>query len=203
MICRATAQYDGRLIPYLAFLGLVVLERMAELRRSRRNVEWAIEQGGVEVGQRHFRVMTLVHSLFLPACILEVWLLGRPFIPALGIPMLVLALLAQFLRYWAVRTLGPRWNVRTVFLPGRPVVTGGPYRFVRHPNYVAVIVEMFAIPLVHTAWLTALVFTLLNVPLLIARIRCEEAALAEHSEYGRLDSVPRFLPRFPRLPGLR
>lgn len=183
------------MIPYALFLLLVVAERLAELRLSRRNVAWALARGGIEVGRRHFRVMTLVHALFLPACLLEVWLLDRPFIPPLGLAMLGLALLAQALRWWAVATLGRRWNVRTVYMPGVPVVTAGPYRFLRHPNYVAVIVEMFAIPLVHTAWLSALVFSLLNVPLLAARIRCEERALREHSDYRRLEGLPRFVPR--------
>src|SRR5690606_7059571 len=147
---------------YLVFLGLIAAERVAELVRSRRNVAWALAHGGVEVGQGHFRVMTALHAVFLPACALEVWLLERPFIPLLGIPMRALVAGAQALRYWAVATLGRRWNVRVVAVPGLPVVTAGPYRLVRHPNYVAVVVELAAIPLVHTAWWTALVFSLLN-----------------------------------------
>ncbi len=183
------------MIPYVLLLALVAAERVVEVRRSDRNVAWAMERGGIEVGRRHFRGMAVIHTLFLPACALEVWLLDRPWVPALGISMVALALLAQGLRWWAVATLGPRWNVRTVVVPGEPVVTGGPYRFVRHPNYVAVILEFIAIPLIHTAWLTAALFSLLNLPLLATRIRCEEGALAEHNDYERLAGVPRFLPR--------
>lgn len=180
---------------YLVLLVLIALERLLELARSRRNAAWAFARDGIEVGRRHFRFMTVLHTLFLPACALEVWLLGRPFTPALGIPMLGLVLLAQGLRWWAVATLGRRWNVRTIVVPGLAVVRKGPYRFVRHPNYVAVVLEGIAVPLVHGAWLTAAGFTLLNVPLLAIRIRCEEAALAEHSDYGRMKDVPRFVPR--------
>ncbi len=183
------------MIPYVILLALIATERMVEVRRSNRNVAWAMERHGIETGQRHFRVMTAIHALFLPACALEVWLFDRPWVPALGISMLAVALLAQGLRWWAVATLGPRWNVRTVVVPGEPVVTRGPYRFVRHPNYVAVSLEFMVIPLIHTAWLTAILFSLFNLPLLATRIRCEERALAEHNDYERLAGVPRFLPR--------
>ena len=185
---------------YLVFLMLLGAERMGELLLSRRNVAWALRRGGTELGRRHFRWMALLHAAFLPACALEVWALDRPFIPALGLPMLGAVLAAQGLRYWAVLTLGRRWSVRVIALPGEPVVTGGPYRFIRHPNYLAVILEGIAVPLVHTAWLTALVFTVLNLSLLGLRIRCEEAALSEHSDYRRrLGAVPRFAPSWPRI----
>lgn len=184
------------MIAYFALLGLIGVERLAELRRSRRNAGRAFDRGGIELGRRHFRAMAVAHALFLPACALEVWVLDRPFVPALGWPMLGLVVLAQGLRAWVVATLGPRWNVRTIVVPGERVVTGGPYRFVRHPNYVAVILEAFAVPLIHSAWLTAIVFTAVNVPLLAVRIRCEEAALAAHADLERrLDGLPRFVPR--------
>ena len=181
---------------YLALLAALGLERLYELRLSTRNAAWAMSQGGVEYGHAHFRVMALLHATFLAACAGEVVLLGRPFAAWLGFPMLALAIAAQALRYWAIRTLGPRWNVRVIVVPGAPVVTGGPYRFLRHPNYVAVVVEGFAIPLVHGAWLTALVFSIANALLLAVRIRCEERALAAHCDYAvRFAGAPRFVPR--------
>lgn len=183
------------MMAYLLFLGLIAAERVIELVLSRRNEAWLLARGGLEVGQGHLPLMTSVHAIFLPACALEAWLLGRPFLPGLAIPMIVLVIAAQVLRYWAIATLGRRWSVRVVVLPDVPVVTGGPYRFVRHPNYLAVIIEMFAIPLVHTAWLTALVFTLVNLALLAVRIRAEEEALARHSGYAPMAGVPRFVPR--------
>lgn len=185
--------------PYFVFLALIGAERVGELLLSRRNIAWALDRGGRELGRRHFRWIALLHAAFLPACALEVWALSRPFLPGLGFPMLAVVLMAQGLRYWAVLTLGRRWSVRVIALPGVPVVTGGPYRFVRHPNYLAVILEGVAVPLVHTAWLTALVFTLLNTPLLWIRVRCEEAALARHSDYRtQLGAVPRLAPRWRR-----
>lgn len=182
-------------LAYLVLLGLVALERGIELRLSRRNAALAFAQGGIEVGQGHFGVMRALHAAFFVACALEVVLLGRSFDPRLGYPMLALALAAQALRYWAITALGPRWNVRVLVVPGAPVVTSGPYRYLRHPNYVAVVAEGIAIPLIHGAWITALVFTLANAWLLATRIRVEERALAEYCvESEHLEGRPRFVP---------
>jgi methyltransferase len=127
--------------------------------------------------------MVLLHTAFLISCPLEVWLLGWPLLTVLAAPMLLLALTAAGLRLWVIRTLDGRWTTRIVVLPGVPPVTGGPYRFLRHPNYLAVITEMFALPLVHTAWLTAVAFSLLNGMVLRVRIRAEEEALSRMTEY--------------------
>ncbi|HUM12811.1 MAG TPA: isoprenylcysteine carboxylmethyltransferase family protein [Myxococcaceae bacterium] len=164
---------------YLGLLALVALERGVELVLSTRNARLAGARGGVESGQGHYPVMAAFHGLFLLACALEVVGLARPFPGALGWIALAAVLGAQALRYWAIATLGWRWNTRIVVVPGAAPVTGGPYRFVRHPNYVAVIAEMVALPLVHGAWLTALVFSLGNAWLLRVRIRAEEQALGE------------------------
>ena len=164
-------------IPYLAFLALVSLERTFELALSRRNAAWAFARGGIEHGREHFFAMKLLHTAFLASCALEVVLLDRPFFPWLGAPMIALALAAQGLRYWAIASLGKRWNVRVITVPGMPLATGGPYRFMRHPNYLAVVLEGIAIPLIHTAFLTATAFSLLNAWMLRTRIRCENLAL--------------------------
>jgi len=102
---------------------------------------------------------------------------GGGFPAALGWPMLALVVAAQALRWWCIRTLGRQWNTRIVVVPGLERVTGGPYRFFSHPNYVAVVVEGVALPLVHGAWLTAVIFTVLNAGLLTVRIRAEDEAL--------------------------
>ncbi|MFI7637673.1 isoprenylcysteine carboxyl methyltransferase family protein [Nonomuraea sp. NPDC049400] len=162
---------------YLVLIGLVVLERLAELVVARRNLAWARSRGGVEHGRRHFAWIVLAHIALLAAAPAEVWLLGRPFIPLLGWPMLAAVLLAQGLRWWCIGTLGRQWNTRVVVVPGLPLVSSGPYRWLRHPNYVAVVAEGLALPLVHTAWLTALAFTAANAVLLTVRIRVENAAL--------------------------
>ena len=178
---------------YLVLLAMVALERGVELVLSARNARIARARGGVEVGRGHYPVMAVFHGAFLVACAMEVVLLRRPFPGAVGWIALAVAIAAQALRYWAIGTLGWRWNTRIVVVPGAAPVTGGPYRFVRHPNYVAVIAEVLALPLVHGAWLTALAFSLGNAGLLRVRIRAEEQALGEpwrDAFAGR----PRFVP---------
>jgi methyltransferase len=165
------------LLFYTALIAAVGLERLGELVLSRRNAARAFARGAVEVGTRHYRVMTVLHTLFLGCALAEPWVLGRAAPGASSWLFLVLVVLAQSLRYWAIATLGDRWNTRIIVLPGAEPVTNGPYRYVKHPNYLAVMVELAALPLVHGAWLTALVFSLANALLLVVRIRSEEAAL--------------------------
>jgi methyltransferase len=161
---------------YLLILA-VGLERLIELRVAKRNAQWAFAHGGKEFGHGHYPVMVTLHTTLLLGCVIEVWALHRPFIPLLGWPMLVVAVLSQILRWWCVVTLGKRWNTLVIVVPDAPLVRRGPYRWLHHPNYVAVIAEGLALPLVHTAWITALAFTLTNVVLLTVRIRVENSAL--------------------------
>ena len=163
----------------------VGLERLAELVLTRRNVAWALSQGGVEHGRGHYPAMVVLHTGFLVGAVAEVWLLRRVFTPWLGWTALVLVVAAQGLRWWCIGSLGRRWSTRVVVLPGEPLVAHGPYRFVRHPNYVAVVVEGIALPLVHGAWLTALVFTVLDTVLLRTRIRVEDEALTSAAPAAR------------------
>lgn len=180
---------------YLAVLAAVAAERGFEMMISRRHAAHAFARGGIELGQRHFILMKVLHVSFLLGCAAEVIWLQRPFIPALGAAMAGLIVLSEALRYWAIVTLGARWNIRVIVVPGEPVITSGPYRYLRHPNYVAVIIEGLAIPLLHTAWITASVFTALNALLLAVRISCEEQALAHHCGYWeRLGTRGRLLP---------
>ncbi len=162
----------------------VALERLAELVVSKRNAAWAMRRGGVETGRRHYAVMVVLHSALLVGALVEVWLRRPPFLPALGWTMLALVVASQALRWWCITTLGHRWNTRVIVVPGLPLVAAGPYRFLPHPNYVAVVVEGFALPLVHTAWVTALLFTVANAALLTVRIRVEEAALRGAAPQG-------------------
>lgn len=165
---------------YLVLLALLAGERGFEVWLSRRNAARVRRRGAVERGAGHFKWMVALHAAFLPCCAAEVLLLQRPFVPALAGPMLAVAALAQALRYAAVRALGDRWNVRVLVVPGEPPVTRGPYRFVRHPNYVAVVLEGIAVPLVHSAFFTAAAFSVLNAALLLfVRVPAEERALAE------------------------
>jgi len=167
----------------LALYGALVLatgfERLAELVVSARNARWSFARGGRESGRGHFPAMVALHTGLLVACVAEAALADRPFLPWLGWPALVVVLASQALRWWCISVLGPRWNTRVIVVPGLPLVRRGPYRLLSHPNYVAVVAEGVALPLVHTAWVTALVFTLLNAVLLGRfRIPAEERALA-------------------------
>lgn len=163
---------------YVLLVALVAVERLAELVVAQRNLAWSRERGGVEFGAAHYPVMVVLHTGLLVGCLAEVFVLHRPFIPALGWPMLAVVLAAQALRWWCITTLGRQWNTRVVVIPGAERVTGGPYRLMSHPNYVAVIAEGIALPLVHSAWITALTFTALNAVLLSRRIGVENSALA-------------------------
>jgi methyltransferase len=168
---------DSSLWWYVALVLAVGLERVAELVVSLRNAAWSFERGGVESGKGHYPFMVLLHTGFLAGCLVEAIVADRPFVPALGWPMLAVVLAAQGLRWWCISVLGHQWNTRVIVVPGLSLVAAGPYKFLRHPNYVAVVAEGIALPLVHTAWVTAVVFLLLNIPLLTVRIRAEEAAL--------------------------
>lgn len=163
---------------YLVVVGLTAVERLAELVVSTRHARWSFARGGVESGRGHFPAMVALHTGLLVACVVEVLVADRPFLPWLGWPALVLVVASQALRWWCIGTLGERWNTRVIVVPGLPLVDRGPYRWLRHPNYVAVVVEGLALPLVHTAWVTAVAFTVLNAVLLLRfRIPAEERAL--------------------------
>ena len=157
----------------------VAVERLFELRLARRNAAWAFARGGVESGQTHYRVMTLFHTLFLAACVVEPLVAQRPFNPARAAACFALLCAAQGLRWWAIATLGHRWNTRVIVIPGAEPVTGGPYRWLRHPNYLAVVVEMVALPFMHGAWITAVAASIGNALILRTRIATEERALGE------------------------
>jgi methyltransferase len=168
---------------YYVVLALIGAERLAELWLSRRNARKAFARGGVERGS--FLPMALVHALFFPACAIE----ASGFHPAIAASVV----LTQALRWWAVFSLGDRWNVRVIVVPGEPPVRTGPYRFLRHPNYLAVAVEMLCVPLAHGAFICAVLFSAANLALLRVRVRIEEQALGPSWE-REFSGVPRFVP---------
>jgi methyltransferase len=166
------------LVAFTVLVGLVGLERVAELVVSVRNAAWSRERGGVETGLGHYPFMVVLHAGLLVGALVEAWV-RRPDVPAwLAWSMTLVVLASQALRWWCIATLGRRWNTRVIVVPGLAPVSGGPYRWLRHPNYVAVVVEGVALPLVHAAWITAVVFSVLNALLLRVRVRVEDAALA-------------------------
>lgn len=166
------------MIWYSLLIGVIAAERIAEMVVAERNRRWSRGRGGVEFGAGHYPVMVVLHVALLVGCLVEPIALDRPFIPALGWTMFAIVVAAQGLRWWCITTLGKQWNTRVVVIPGAERIGGGPYRFFSHPNYVAVIAEGIALPLIHSAWLTAMVFTMANAALLTVRINIENSALA-------------------------
>jgi methyltransferase len=158
--------------PAIAILSFVTLQRLLELALARRNTRALLAAGATEHGARHYPLLVAVHAAWLAA----LWLLapGRP----VDVPLLLVFALLQLARVWVIRTLGPRWTTRIIVVPGAPLVTGGPFRFLQHPNYLVVAAELFILPLAFGLWGVALLFTLLNAAVLAIRIPAEQRALA-------------------------
>lgn len=183
--------------PVLA--GALVLmfagERLAELRVSRRNFRSLMADGGLEVGAKDYPWMVALHGAFLTSCLVEAWWYSPPLRWSWDLPMALLLVSAQALRLWSLSALGRRWTTRIVVVPGEKMVVAGPYRWIRHPNYLAVIVEIFALPMLLGAWRTAIFFSLANAWVLARRIRSEERALDALTDYhSTMKARPRMLP---------
>jgi methyltransferase len=186
---------DMSAIVYTVFLAAVGLGRLIEIGVSRQRQRALAARGVAKVAEPHFRAMVLLHGGVLAGAALEVWVLARPLIPALAIPMIVLYILANALRWWVIRTMAEHWNVQVMNSVTLGVVTGGPFRWIRHPNYLAVFLELLAIPLIHTAWLTALIGGLAHIRVLRWRIAVEEAVLLDDPDYrAAMGHKPRFVP---------
>jgi methyltransferase len=181
---------------YLVFL-LIISQRLLELRVAKRNREWMESRGGVEIGADHYPLMVLLHTVFFVSLWAEAALRGYPL--SNRWPLIVFVLITvQIIRYWAIISLGPYWNTRIIFVPGGEVVKQGPYRFLRHPNYTVVILEIALIPLLFQAYVTCILFSLLNALMLRHRIRIEETGLAQHTDYAdTMGSRFRFIPKSP------
>jgi methyltransferase len=170
-------------------VACVSLQRLLELRLSRRHERSLRARGAVERGRGHYPLMVGMHVLWLVSTLVEGILRG-PDLPAYWPVPLALFLLAQLLRYWVIFTLGEYWNTRVLVVPGTILVRRGPYRYLRHPNYVVVSVEVATFPLIFGAWVTALVFSVLNAVLLYVRIKTENRALAELAVGDRRSAGP-------------
>lgn len=182
-------------IAYLVLLAAVAALRVVELRISRNHQREMLTQGARQVAEPHFRWMVAVHTFVLAGSAVEVVFLHRPLNPILAIVCFVLFLAANVVRWWVIRTLGEHWNVQVVDSTKLGVVTSGPFRFVRHPNYAAVFVEMLALPLMHTAWLTATIGTIAHVGVLHQRLAVEDPVLLANPAYRTaMGAKPRFVP---------
>lgn len=161
---------------FAAFVAFLALQRLSELWLSKRNAKWMLSQGGYEVGAEHYKWMVLMHAGWFISMVGEfVW--RQPALPT-GWPIwLGVFGLAQVGRYAVIATLGRFWNTRIFILPNVPKVKQGIYRYVRHPNYWVVRVELFVAPMIFDLWMTALLFSVLNFFMLRVRIAAEENAL--------------------------
>jgi methyltransferase len=158
------------------FLGFVILQRLAELVIAKRNAREMFLKGAVEYDSWQYKYIVIMHTCFFISLVLEKIFLNRGLNQYWWI-FFSLFLAAQILRYWAIASLGTFWNTRIIILPGSSLVKKGPYRFLKHPNYAAVITELAAIPLIFSCYITAAVFTILNFFALKHRIKIEELAL--------------------------
>ena len=174
---------DSR-VAFTVLIGAIALQRLWELRISNRHLRALRARGAYEVGAGHYSWMVALHTAFLLSCPAEVWLLNRPWRPEIAAAALAVLVAALGLRWWVLSTLGDRWTTRVMVLPGERLITDGPYRWLRHPNYVVVVLEIAAIPMIHGAWLTAAVFSLANLVVLRARIGVEDGALGRRAENG-------------------
>ena len=157
-------------------LGLVTLQRAGELVLSHYHTRRLLARGAIEVAPGHYPLMVAVHTAWLIA----LWVFGHD--QPIHIVALIFYLLLQGLRFWVMRTLGPRWTTRIIVLPQAPLVAAGPYRFLSHPNYAVVIGEIAVLPLVLGLPSLAAIFTILNAGVLMIRIRTENRALAASRE---------------------
>jgi methyltransferase len=186
---------DLSVIAFLALLLVVAALRIIELRVSRNHQRAMVPRGASIVAEPLYPWLVAVHTLVLIGAAVEVVALKRPFIPALAAPMFIIFVAANFVRLWVIRTLGNHWNVQVMDSTSAGVITTGPFRFVRHPNYTAVTIELITLPLIHTAWITSIVGTLGYLAVLSQRIPLEERALLANPDYrAAMSSKPRFLP---------
>jgi methyltransferase len=183
---------------YLGLLGCVGLLRLLELRISRRNQARMIARGARLVPDSSFRWMVVLHTGILVSSAVEVVALHRRFVWGLAAPMAALFLAANVGRWWVIRTLRDAWTVRVMTLLPQAVAIAGPFRFLRHPNYACVFAEMLALPLIHSAWITAVAGSLAHILILRVRLRVEDAVLfAEPAYRAVMASKARFTPRLP------
>ncbi|GAE37619.1 isoprenylcysteine carboxyl methyltransferase family protein [Halalkalibacter akibai] len=184
------------MIAVYLFIALVIIQRVIEVVIANRNAKWIKAQGGYEVGKAHYKYIVALHGVFFLSLLVEVSLVNKSFMLWSIIP-LVFFLVAQVGRVWALSSLGRFWNTRIMVLPGAKVVAKGPYQYLRHPNYAIVITELACLPLIFQAYWTAIIFTVLNAVILTTRIKVEERALEEVTNYQEVfDKRNRFIPKY-------
>lgn len=168
---------------FLILTSVVCVQRIVELLIAKRHTQWMKARGGKEFGAEHYPLIVFVHVLFFVSMAVEVFAFKRT-MPSWWWGPFTLFLIAQLLRYWCIRSLGRFWNTRIVVLPQAKVVHRGPYRFMRHPNYAVVTLELLSLPLIFGAYVTCIAISLLNMAVLkFVRIPAEERALSALTNY--------------------
>ncbi|WP_227938713.1 isoprenylcysteine carboxyl methyltransferase family protein [Alkalihalobacillus deserti] len=186
------------MIAVYLFILLVVVQRIVEVLIANRNAKWIRSQGGYEAGKDHYKYIVALHFLFFISLLIEVTVTNHTFMLWSVLPLVVF-LLAQLGRVWALSSLGRFWNTRIMILPGAKVIAKGPYRYLRHPNYAIVVTELACLPLIFQAYWTAIVFTILNAVILSTRIQVEERALEEATNYQKtFEKRRRFFPTYEK-----
>ncbi|NEO18219.1 MULTISPECIES: isoprenylcysteine carboxylmethyltransferase family protein [unclassified Moorena] len=173
----------------------VILQRLIELRISKQNATYLLTNGGREYGSNSLWIVKVLQVSWFAAMINEVWWFNRPFMPGLAAIALMLTVAGQGLRYLSMRSLKKRWTLAIITFPDNPVVNSGIYLYLKHPNWLGVILEIAALPLIHTAYFTTIVFSIANALLMSRRIHTEEQALSEDTNYADVfANRPRFIP---------
>lgn len=183
---------------FLFLLAVVSLsiQRLYEMRKSRINEIRILENGGREHASGHYIWMKILHASWLICMPLEVFVFHRVFSWWVFLPAFLLTISGQILRMAAMHALKDRWTTKIMTIPGAPPVYDGIFQKIRHPNYVGVVLEIFAFPLMHSAFLTSGIYSVLNLILLAKRIKEEEKALSENNRYGEyFGKQPRFIPK--------
>ncbi|MRX70934.1 hypothetical protein GJU40_01970 [Bacillus lacus] len=176
-------------------ISLLIIQRITELIIAKRNEKWVLSRGGVEHGREHYYLIVTLHVSFLLALVLETTYFSSGISPLWPV-LLPLIILTQIIRYWAIASLGYYWNTRIIIIPDHEVVSKGPYQFMRHPNYVVVAAEILFLPLLFSAYATAILFSILNAFMMLIRIPAEEKALRQHTNYQKaFTNKRRFLPK--------
>lgn len=182
------------IIVFSFFFSFLIFQRLLELVIASKNEKWLKNKGGYEVGRGHYVLMVLLHTFFLISLLIEVTTLNRE-LSLIWPTLLLFFLVTQIIRIWALLSLGKYWNTKIIVLPNTSIIKKGPYKFLRHPNYVIVIAEILLIPLLFQAYLTAGIFSLLNLWMLSIRIPMEEKALIAETDYQeKFETVSRFAP---------
>lgn len=179
---------------FFCFLLFFILQRLVELFVAKRNERKMKQQGALEFGKKQYIVIVFLHICFFLSFLSEVMIFHKT-LSTLWPLLLITLLLIQGLRIWAMASLGERWNTKILVLPKKDIVMKGPYRYIRHPNYVVVVCELLLIPLFFQAYVTAITFCFCNAYVLSLRIREEERALIEMTNYRqRFINISRFTP---------